>query len=267
MQLIYNSLCAVLCHEGPFLCRSKARVNRVGHCSWRESHHAKCSWHFRFFFSLGILCFGRTVSVAQDGSGEFLTIQAAIDASSAGDEIVVAPGRYVESVALRGADIVLRSTDPWSRAVVERTIIDAGGADHAVVFAGTESAACRLEGFVITGGHADLDDGTTSHQRAGGILGNGASAVVNRCIIRGNKAQLTGGAVWNFAGTISNCRIEDNHASSGALAACSGRIVNCVITGNTVGLVEKGVLHNCGAIVNCTVVDNPGGGSSAAARL
>jgi len=43
---------------------------------------------------------GRTLTVAQDGSGDFETISAAIEAAAEGDTILIGPGSYVESLYL-----------------------------------------------------------------------------------------------------------------------------------------------------------------------
>ena len=51
----------------------------------------------------------------------FATIQLAIDSSFDGDEIVVAPGTYPESIDFQGKSIVVRSS-----AGADVTIIDAG---------------------------------------------------------------------------------------------------------------------------------------------
>ncbi|MBE0536091.1 MAG: hypothetical protein IH624_10520 [Phycisphaerae bacterium] len=202
----------------------------------------------------------RTLYVPQ----EYRTIQAAIDAADNRDTVVVAPGRYVESIAFGGKNIVVTSTDPWDWGTVEDTSIDADGADHVVVFDGSEGAACRLEGFTLTGGCADNASvpGTVG-ERGGAIMGAGAlgdptKATVSRCIMRNNVSTRTGSAVWNFAGEISNCRIEANHTdASGALALCSGPILNCILAGNTTGVTPSGVFHNCdGRIINCTIANN-----------
>jgi len=90
-----------------------------------------------------------TLRVPQDHK----TIQAAIDASQAGDTVLVAPGKYRESIRLKSG-IILRSegddakgTDGLKRA--EATIIDGGGKDAklpGVVMAEGNT----LDGFTIT---------------------------------------------------------------------------------------------------------------------
>ncbi len=50
---------------------------------------------------------GVTHTVAADGSGDFATIQAAVDAAADGDTVFVRPGNYVEAVVI-AKDIILR---------------------------------------------------------------------------------------------------------------------------------------------------------------
>lgn len=91
----------------------------------------------RAFFGWGIVLFAvsitghpayaRTWYVLPDGSGDAPTIQAAIDSSSTGDTILVAPGFY--SIT---EDINIREQDELyliSEAGAGETVIDAGGRD------------------------------------------------------------------------------------------------------------------------------------------
>ena len=76
----------------------------------------------------------------------FCLIQNALDASADGDEIVVAPGTYFETVSFLGKAVVLRSSDGPAA-----TTIDAQGADTAVTCDGGEGPDTVLDGFTITG--------------------------------------------------------------------------------------------------------------------
>ena len=87
-------------------------------------------------------CPAATITVNWDGSGDYTTIQAGIDAAIAGDEVVVSEGRYYENINFGGKNIILRSTDQDDWAVVGGTIIDGGGLDSVVRFNGTESNDC-----------------------------------------------------------------------------------------------------------------------------
>ena len=71
--------------------------------------------------------------------GDYSTIQGAIDAAVDGDEIIVSPGTYYESIKFGGKNIILRSTDPTSPTVVANTVIDGRSTDSAVTFSGTEN--------------------------------------------------------------------------------------------------------------------------------
>ncbi|MBE0535576.1 MAG: right-handed parallel beta-helix repeat-containing protein [Phycisphaerae bacterium] len=71
------------------------------------------------FLSVSVCCFGRVISVAPDGSGEYPSIQAAIDAAADGDEIAAGPGTYVGTVDFAGKAVRLYST-----AGAEATVID-----------------------------------------------------------------------------------------------------------------------------------------------
>lgn len=135
------------------------------------------------------------------------TIQAAIDASSHGDTIVVAPGKYQERIQLKPG-IILRSegddakgTDGLKRA--EATIIDGGGKEGkqpGVVMA----EGSTLDGFTITNvGEYDEANWRKHFDSQGDELGDeegsvqaegtnpaisiqGVSCIVNNCIIHHN---------------------------------------------------------------------------------
>jgi hypothetical protein len=114
------------------------------------------------------------------------TIQAAITVSSIGDEVIVAPGTYLELIDFQGKEITVRSSDgPLV------TIIDGQQDGPVVTFVADEDASTVLEGFTIRNGRItslDLDLG------GGGIFIQGASPTIRGNIIRENIS------TWNGAG-------------------------------------------------------------------
>ncbi len=143
-----------------------------------------------------------TIRVPQDHQ----TIQAAIDATIAGDTILVASGRYLENIRLKPG-ILLRSdgddshgTDSLKRA--EETIIDGGNGDMQPGVVMAEDS--RIDGFTITnvGAYDDalwkqhfasygeeLGDDEGSVQAEGtrpAVSIQGASCTVTNCIVHHN---------------------------------------------------------------------------------
>lgn len=87
------------------------------------------------FLSLGLLClaapaFGATYLVKPDGTGDFPTIQAAVDAASKGDEILLADGTFKgignRDIDFKGKAITVRSQS----GIPETCVIDAEGVPY-----------------------------------------------------------------------------------------------------------------------------------------
>ena len=98
---------------------------------------------------LMVPCSAAVITVDQTGSGDYLTIQQAINESQDGDVIVVRPGTYTERVGFNGRRVTVRSEDPDDPTVVAATVI-AGESGFSVYFDFAEGAASVLEGFTIT---------------------------------------------------------------------------------------------------------------------
>ena len=75
-----------------------------------------------FFLLFAPFVFSSVFTVKKDGSGDFTSIQQAVDAASNFDEIIVYPGTYEESLKIT-KETYLHSSDPFDSSVVESTII------------------------------------------------------------------------------------------------------------------------------------------------
>jgi hypothetical protein len=96
------------------------------------------------------------LTVALDGTGDYTTIQAAIDAAVTGDEVVLQPGIYNQTFDYLGKGLVVRSAEgPLT------TRIDRNGAGGTVVTANGTPEGTRLEGigfYVASGIMLDCDN-------------------------------------------------------------------------------------------------------------
>jgi hypothetical protein len=130
---------------------------------------------------------------------EYATIQAAINAASDGDVVLVGPGHYRENPRITYKDVSLVSS-----AGPEATIIDGGSAGATVSFYNCNGSP-RLEGFTVTNGSNS------------GLSIIKANPEIANCIISGNS-NWTGGGVYAHSGScpvrISNSVITDNHSAS-----------------------------------------------------
>lgn len=183
---------------------------------------------------------GATLHVNAQGTGDYPTIQAAIDAADTGDAVVLADGTYTGSgnrdLDYLGKGIVVRSASGDPAACVIDCQGGAGQEHRGVTFATGESAESVLAGVTITRGYVSY---------AGGAVwcSNGAAPRIEDCIFRDCEALEVGGGVYCATGTapeLIGCAIRENHSGIyGGGIRCyraSPRIVNCTLQGNTSGL-------------------------------
>ena len=179
--------------------------------------------------------------------GDYSSIQAAIDASVDGDEIIVSPANYYENINFGGKNIVLRSTDPNDPDAVANTIIDGSRTGAVVTFAGTETLDCVLSGFTVRRGYRFY---------GGGICGNGTLATIRNNLIRSNISTGSGGGLYQCDGTIENNIILNNRAerSGGGLAECNGTIRNNLISSDNRAPGAGGGLYRCNGTIENNII-------------
>ena len=183
----------------------------------------------------------------------FSSIQAAIDAAVDGDEVVVAPCAYFETINFLGKAIRLRSSGG-----PDVTTIDAQGEGVVVTCTSGEGPDTILDGFTITGGAF-----------FGGMRNEGSSPTVTDCSFDGNTAAAGGGMFTSGTSspTVTNCSFTGNMAApfsglGGGMTIGGGSnvtVTGCTFTGNTTGLFGGGlvILNGSNATVtDCTFTDN-----------
>lgn len=168
--------------------------------------------------------------------GDQPTVQAAINAAVAGDEVVVAPGLYKENVNFGGKAITVRSSSGPAA-----TILDGRLLGSVVTFATGEGRGSVLRGFTLRNGRLTS---SMSFLSGGGIRIQNASPTIVNNIVTGNQAcasgagiSIRGGSPLISANTISNnspigC---SGHTGGGIdiFGTGSAEITNNTITGNS----------------------------------
>jgi hypothetical protein len=160
----------------------------------------------------------------------FASIQAAIISASSQDTVLVAAGTYVEHLDFLGKDLIVSGAQGAG-------IQGAVTGMPIVRFTGGESAAAVLEGFTIelgVGGTEPYQAGMGGEGQPGGILIDGASPTIRRCVIRdclGGDGGFVGGngvspvragdggpgaiLARQSSSLIEDCRIESNRGGRG----------------------------------------------------
>jgi len=209
----------------------------------------------------------QVITVDDDGTADYTTIQAAIDASGNGDIVVVCPGTYTGTdnynINFGGRAITVRSTDPKDPAVVAATVIDCGYLGRGFDFNNSEGPDSIINGFTIVNAEdTDLD------YEGGAIRCDGSSPTIANCNIL-NSLGYIGGAVCNensSSPALINCIFTNNESPYGGGIFNSGysdpNVINCTFTGNlAVGAPDSagGGIYNDNSnptIINCIFSGN-----------
>jgi len=150
----------------------------------------------------------------------FTTIQAAVDAASDGDEIVVDGGTYAESVDLAGADLTLRAAGQATLSPPSGPCVEADEGEEATIEGFTlEPGAGR--GVEVVDGVVTLVDllvvtPAASSGDGGGVRAEGAVvSLVDVEIVDGSATRGAGLYAWDSAVTVERLDIVGGEATWG----------------------------------------------------
>jgi hypothetical protein len=176
----------------------------------------------QFFFLLlnllSVLLVAQTITVKQDSTGNFTTIQDAIDHAWNGDTVLVWPGTYFENIDFKGKSITLGSLTLTTGDTDYKysTIIDGNQTSSCIVINHNEANAV-INGFTLQHGIGAHITPDFTDFRGGGLCVYDSHASVYNCVIKDNRAKTFGGGI-SCAGNnshhlfLSGVSIHDNRA-------------------------------------------------------
>ncbi len=179
------------------------------------------------------------LNVKADGTGDYATIQAAVNAAAAGDVVLLQPGTYTgvgnRDVDFAGKAITIQGMDPDDPGVIDATVIDCQNAGRGFLLVTGETGASVLQGLTVVNGYADAD--------GGGITCRATSPTIRKCRIRncsaGNATMAGAGGglcLDNSAAAVSQCIFTGNAACLGGAVYCGGStatLASCIMAGNS----------------------------------
>ena len=248
------------------------------------------------------LCLLATVATADTyvvdpiGTGDYPTIQDAINAAVNGDIIELTNGTFTgdgnRDLSFGGKAITVRSQggDPL------QCTIDCQGSDAewhtGFSFYSLEGASSQLEGLTIMGGYNLRGAGVscivgssptitrcifrdnlalgTGSGRGGGLECDESSPTITECLFIGNSSTV-GGGIYCFGASnpvITDCGFYNNTADNGGgiyIDLCTPTVSNCTFYGNdaTIGGGAAYLYEGSISLTSCTFDQNSAGSGSA----
>lgn len=214
------------------------------------------------------ICVADTWTVDDDGKADFDNIQAALDAASDGDEIIVMPGSYTSSqeghvVNMLGKEVLLLGAGGQ-----EVTIIDGQGLRRGIACFNGETNKTVIDGFTITNGYAKQFDYNGNNEvnfwedSGAGMMNYQSDVTLDNCSFFGNTTISEAAGMFNYNSNpvLTNCNFESNSAFSGSgmyNKDSSPTLIGCTFINNTADY--GGGIYNFSSeptLTNCEFTNN-----------
>ncbi len=200
--------------------------------------------------------------VRQDGTGDFTTIQPALDAAARGDTVRIGPGRYLEFAPFAIEDILIKDT--FAGVTADSLTLIGAGAGSTIIGPETPSywgqeptgiamrdtlTYLEIRNLSVSGVHDGIElrggarvSACEIQRTDTGLASNlGSTVTVDSCTFR----EQSGDGVVFYAGTgpvaVRHCIFDANALAIEVLDNQNVHIENCTITGGTVGIQYEGV--------------------------
>ena len=209
--------------------------------------------------ALGHAASASTLTVALDGTGQYVTIQAAINAAHPGDTVLIADGTY-SGPGNRDIDFEGKNLTVESENGSDYTVIDCGGSsstdgsgDHRGFYLHSGETNAVIIDLTIANGYESGNG--SSDGFGGGIEVLDASVTVQYCVLLNDTAKYVGGGLYNDHGGVglfNDTLTGDTAQYGGGLDNYGGGVTltNDTLRGNSAQ--DGGGLYNDGGTATLT---------------
>lgn len=204
--------------------------------------------------------FNHTVKL--DGTGDYTSIQMAIDASAHGDTVLVYPGTYYENFNYSGKNITVASLEltTGNPAYRDSTIIDGNNNGSCVLVVSNENYA-GIFGFILQHGSGSpyIQNGANLTRGGAFRIRNATSFNIFNCNITNYRAS-SGGGIHLSVGTINlkDTKIFNNYASSAGGGIYFSNNSNCFFSSTQRSSICEnyaGIMNDIGASESGNVIN------------